>query len=94
MIDYGLDMDAHKILTEYVNEHLHPYDTHKEVKYDTFCVWKVRVLQNWKYLMSTSLPDGMYYELTFNGDKNEWYIDAYKLFDHKSVSGSSEHYRA
>ena len=45
---------------------------------EVYVVWKCKVLQNWKYLISTSLPDGMYYELTYNGDKDEWYFDAYK----------------
>ncbi|WP_353960726.1 DUF6275 family protein [Enterococcus faecalis] len=34
--------------------------------------------QNNKALLSTNLFDGMYYEVTFNGDKNELYFDAYK----------------
>lgn len=28
--------------------------------------------------MNTNTCDGMYYEVTFNGDKNEYYLDAYK----------------
>lgn len=44
-------------------------------------VWKCKTLQNWKYLISSTLLDGMYYELTYNGDKNEWYLDAYKKFE-------------
>lgn len=46
--------------------------------YDVFIVWKCKTLQNWKYLISTSVGDGMYYELSYNGDKREWYLDAYK----------------
>ena len=30
--------------------------------------------------------DGMYYELTYNGDKKEWYLDAYKKFENKKIS--------
>ena len=33
-----------------------------------------------RHAISTSLFDGMYYELTYNGDKKEWYLDAYKKF--------------
>ena len=29
----------------------------------------------------TTLYDGMYYEFTFNGDKNELYLDAYKKWE-------------
>ena len=31
------------------------------------------------------LLDGMYYELTFNGDKGEWYLDAYKKFENQVI---------
>ncbi|MGN8633216.1 DUF6275 family protein [Ligilactobacillus salivarius] len=34
-----------------------------------------KVLQNNKVLLSSTLFDGMYYELTYNEDKNELYID-------------------
>ena len=50
---------------------------------DVYVVWQTKVLQNWKALLSTNLPDGMYYECTFNGDKNEIYFDAYKKFENK-----------
>lgn len=53
---------------------------------DIYVVWSVKVLQNWKALISTTLPDGMYYELTYNGDKNELYLDAYKKFDNVTVN--------
>ena len=49
--------------------------------FEVYTVWKCKILQNWKYLRSSTLPDGMYYELTYNGDKKQWYLDAYKKFD-------------
>ncbi|WP_405076796.1 DUF6275 family protein [Ligilactobacillus salivarius] len=33
-------------------------------------VWLTKVLQNNKALLSSTLFDGMYYELTYNEDKN------------------------
>jgi hypothetical protein len=27
----------------------------------------------------------MYYELTFNGDSKEWYLDAYKKFENRVI---------
>lgn len=47
---------------------------------DVYVVWSVKALQNWKCLLSTNLPDGMYYELTYDGDKGQTYFDAYKKF--------------
>lgn len=48
---------------------------------DVYVVWSVKVLQNSKALLSTNVPDGMYYEITYNGDKGEIYLDAYKKFE-------------
>ena len=45
---------------------------------DVYVVWISKVLQNNKALLSTPISDGMYYEITYNGDKNEFYLDAYK----------------
>lgn len=45
---------------------------------DVYIVWSCKTLQNNKALLSTTLRDGMYYELTYNGDKDELYFDAYK----------------
>ena len=46
-----------------------------------YVVWFCKALQNWKALVSTTLPDGMYYELTYNGDKDELYVDCYKKWE-------------
>ena len=48
-------------------------------------VWKAKILGNWKYLISTDLFDGMYYEVTYNGETAEWYLDAYKKFENKVI---------
>ena len=44
---------------------------------DVFVVWFAKTLQNWKALVSTTLPDTRYYEVTYNGDRDEYYLDAY-----------------
>ena len=43
-----------------------------------YVVWLNRTLQNNKALLSTIIEDGMYYEITYNGDKDELYFDVYK----------------
>ena len=53
--------------------------------FDVFVVWYIKSLQNHKALLSTTLPDGMYYEITYNGDKKEAYLDAYKKFENRVV---------
>ena len=81
-----MDHIALEIVKSYVEEHLDKSDKDiNESDKEPFIVWKCKVLQNWKYLLSTRLPDGMYYELTFNGDKQEWYLDAYKKFENRCI---------
>jgi len=78
-----LDNIAVQIVSDYVSEHLDKSDSVPE--FDVYIVWKCKTLQNWKYLISTTLFDGMYYELTYNGDRKEWYLDAYKKFENRVI---------
>ena len=80
-----MDEKALKIVKEYIEEHLDKSED--KPFYKVFIVWKAKILQNWKYLISSTLPDGMYYELTYNGDKEEWYLDAYKKFENRCIRG-------
>lgn len=66
----------------YVNSKLDKTDAKSSIsEKDIYIVWLCKSLQNNKALLSTTLPDGMYYELTYNGDKKELYLDAYKKFE-------------
>lgn len=68
-------------IQDYVNEHLDKTDNVVIGIDDVYVVWFCKTLQNWKALVSTTLSDGMYYEITHNGDKNETYVDAYKKWE-------------
>jgi hypothetical protein len=46
-------------------------------------VWLNKTIQNWKGLFYC-FGNERYYEATFNGDKDELYLDCYKI-DHKKV---------
>lgn len=70
-----------ELVADYTNRHLDVTDEKRIQPAEVYVVWQVKVLQNSKALLSTPLPDGMYYEVTFNGDKEEIYFDAYKKFD-------------
>lgn len=74
-----------KTVAEYTNEHLDKADSRQITEDDVFVVWMCKTLQNSKALASTTLFDGMYYELTYNGDKKELYFDAYKKWENKSI---------
>lgn len=76
------------LVAEYTNKHLDVTDNRPSLKSeDVYVVWYAKTLQNAKALLSTPLPDGMYYEVTYNGDKNEIYFDAYKKFENIRVEG-------
>lgn len=77
-----MDEKAIRIVSNYIAEHL---DAKNTKKYEVFVVWKVKALQNWKWLISSTLADGMYYEVTYNGDKKEFYLDAYKKVENVCI---------
>ena len=79
-----MDEKALRIVRDYILKRLDKSDP--EPEFDVYTVWKAKALQNWKYLISSTLFDGMYYELTYNGDKKEWYLDAYKKFENIVIS--------
>ena len=83
-----------KIVENYVLKHLDKSDfTNDKPSFEVFIVWQCKALQNWKFLLSTSLLDGMYYEVTFNGDKNEFYLDAYKKFENVCIEDKKPSYK-
>lgn len=76
---------AKQIVIDYYNEHVEITDNKKMKESEVFIVWFSKTLQNWKALISTTISDGMYYEVTYNGDKKETYLDAYKKWENVCV---------
>ena len=71
------------IIVDYFNDNVDKTDKKSITKKDVYVVWYCKTLQNHKALLSTTVPDGMYYECTYNGDKKELYMDAYKKWENK-----------
>ena len=76
---------AKQIVIDYYNEHVEITDNKKLKESEVFIVWFSKTLQNWKALISTTISDGMYYKVTYNGDKKETYLDAYKKWENVCV---------
>lgn len=45
--------------------------------FEVAVVWSCYTLGNEKFLITTSLPDSRYFEVTYNNDKKEFYLDVY-----------------
>lgn len=70
---------AVEAVVNYFNSQVDSTDKNGTISEDNvFIVWMCKTLQNNKAMLSTTVSDGMYYEFTWNGDKNEGYLDAYK----------------
>ena len=78
-----MDNEAIQIVREYIIDHLDKGDPTPD--FHIYVAWKAKVLQNWKYMLSSTLLDGMYYELTFDGDHKAWYFTAFKAFECKTI---------
>lgn len=74
-----------KLVTQYFNERVKFTDNKTISLNDVYVVWTCKTLQNFKALLSTTVSDGMYYELTYNGDKKEFYLDAYKKWENVCI---------
>jgi len=76
---------AIRIVMDYYNSHVEKTDDFHITEEDVYIVWFCKTLQNWKALVSTTVSDGMYYEVTYNGDKQETYLDAYKKWENVRI---------
>lgn len=86
-MDNGKFLDLCKqAIIDYYNKRFEKTDNASISKDDIYVVWLCKTLQNNKALLSTTLFDGMYFELTYNGDKEELYFDAYKKWENLKIS--------
>lgn len=79
---------AKQVVMDFFNEEAKKTDDFKLTIDGVHVVWFCKTLQNWKALVSTTVSDGMYYEVTYNGDKDEIYLDAYKKWKNKQVKNT------
>lgn len=86
---YEFEVICKNLIVDYVNEHFDQTDGTQPIDIkNVYVVWMCKTLQNSKALLSTTIPDGKYYELTYNGDKQEMYMDVYTKLDNICVPES------
>ncbi len=81
-MDLDRQTKARVLVAQYYNERVEKTDNISPLRIDhVYVVWFTKTLQNWKALVSTTVPDGMYFEVTYDGDGKQTFLDAYKKFD-------------
>ncbi len=81
---------AVRAVVDYFNTNVDVTNRRALTPEDVYVVWSCKTLGNNKALLSTTVPDGMYYEITYNGAKNEAYFDAYKKWENKCIKVEEE----
>ncbi|SDY12939.1 DUF6275 family protein [Eubacterium barkeri] len=72
---------AEDTIVNYYNDVLHQPITKDKV----FIVWSCKTLQNNKAILATHSKDKLLFELTYNGDKKEAYLDTYDKINNRVV---------
>ena len=86
MTNNEFETKCKEIIRDYFNANVEMTDNKQITTDDVFIVWICKTLQNNKALVSTTVADGMYYEITYNGDKHEAYVDVYKKWQNYVVA--------
>ena len=84
---------ARNIVFDFIKDRIEDDDMYNSPVYDNmvlsdvYVVWFSKTLQNWKALVSTTVDDGYYYEVTYNGDKDQVYLDQYSKVLNVCIDG-------
>lgn len=84
---------ARETIAAHFNEtfDLHPTTVRVITPKDVYVVWSAKVLQNNKAILSTDAAKGLLYELTYNGDKDELYLDEYSKTINRKINMYHRH---
>ena len=86
---YEFEVICKNLIVDYVNDHFDKSDGAPPIDIrNVYVVWMCKTLKNSKALLSTTVPDGKYYEMTYNGEKDELYMDVYTKVQNICVPSS------
>jgi hypothetical protein len=75
--------EARRLVYKHVKSRLEPTDDQSKFTIEEVYVVSYHyVVGSWKAFVSTTLPDGMYYEVTYKQAAGETYITSYKQWEH------------
>ncbi len=72
------------LVTGYITSRLGLNDPNR-LAFKTTIVWFSKTLQNWKAIIITDLPDNLMYEVTYDGNKKQAYIDTYRKLENVCI---------
>lgn len=73
---------AKQVVADYFEEHTGP----KVAVDDLYLVWFCKTLKNYKVMISTDVVNDIYFEVTFNGETNEIYLDVYTKQHNRAIT--------
>jgi hypothetical protein len=77
--DKAIELVRNKILREIPIHRLSTEDL------EVTLVWFTKTLQNWKAIVITNLLDDLMYEVTYDGNKKQTYIDTYHKIENVCI---------
>jgi len=78
--------EARRLVYKHVKALLEPTDENEKFTIEEVYVVSFSfVAGSWKAFVSTNLPDGMYYEVTYVEKNRETYITSYKQWQHTTL---------
>lgn len=80
-----MEASAKTIVERFINATLDKGQYPSGITFGLHTVWKCYILGNMKFLITSDLPDGKYYEVTYNMENQEYYLDAYVRIHNESV---------
>lgn len=76
---------AKQVVVQNFNEHRNPERSPALTTDSVHIVWFAKVLGNWKAIVASPLARGLLWEVSFNGEKNEIYLDVYSKLNNVKI---------
>lgn len=86
MTEATLEKCAKTLVECFINTTLNKAYYPNGITFELHTVWKCYILGDMKFLITSDLPDGKYFEVTYSAEKQEFYLDAYVRIYNEAVS--------
>jgi hypothetical protein len=77
---------AKELVADSFNKKYDKVDDRGALPRDFYVTWFAKVLGNWKAMVSTDIISGQYWEVTYDGNKKQTYVDHYEKRSNECVT--------